>query len=114
MGTLRWEKEAEEDVRKERQSAEFETKRRELEFSEANTLARINALQLDLERQRGELALYSSDRAARLTTSSEKEKRLHKMRSAGPKKTSAVKRRNKTSRSRKSKEKTGDGAEDAS
>ncbi len=61
MGTLRWEKEAEENTKKLRQRAEFENKRRELAFAEANTSARIAALQTDLERQRAELSLYSGE-----------------------------------------------------
>jgi len=59
MGTLRWEKETEESANKLRQRAEFDHKRRQLEFAEASIRAQIAALQTDLERQRAELSLYS-------------------------------------------------------
>jgi circadian clock protein KaiC len=115
MGTLRWEKEAEESARKKRQSAEHENKRRELQFAEMEIRARIKALQLDLQRQQGELALYSSDHAAILMTSSEKENQLHKLRSTNPAMGTKprVKRRAAASGSRKSKKKTGGGAGNA-
>jgi circadian clock protein KaiC len=115
MGTLRWEKEAEESARKKRQSAEHENKRRELQFAEMEIRARIKALQLDLQRQQGELAMYSSDHAASLMTSSEKEDQLHKLRSTNPAMGTKprVKRRAAASGSRKSKKKTGGGAENA-
>lgn len=61
MGTLRWEKEAEESTKQDRHSAEFDHKRRELQFIEANTSAQIKALQLDLERQRAALTLSSGE-----------------------------------------------------
>ena len=115
MGTLRWEKEAEESARKKRQSAEHENKRRELQFAEMEIRARIKALQLDLQRQQGELAMYSSDHAASLMTSSEKEDQLHKLRSTNPAMGTKprVKRRAAASGSRKSKKKTGGGAGNA-
>jgi len=40
MGTLRWEKESEETAKQARHRAEFNHKRRELQFVEANTSAR--------------------------------------------------------------------------
>jgi len=61
MGTLRWEKEAEESAKKVRQRAEFNHKRRELEFAAASTRARIASLNTDLERQQAELTLYSGE-----------------------------------------------------
>lgn len=61
MGTLRWEKEAEESARKQRRRDEYDRKRRELESAEADIAARIAALQLDLDRQREEIALYARD-----------------------------------------------------
>jgi circadian clock protein KaiC len=82
MGTLRWEKEAEESVRKARQRAEFDQKRRELQFAQAETSARIKALQIDLERQRAQLALYASEDAVRGVSSSEREKELLRRRGA--------------------------------
>jgi circadian clock protein KaiC len=84
MGTLRWEKEAEEGSRKTRQRAEFKHKRRELEFAEARTSAQIQALQLDLQRQRAELALYAGDDQVRNVSSHERENELRRRRSADP------------------------------
>ena len=84
MGTLRWEKEAEESARKIQRRAEFDHKRRELEFAEADTSAQIKALQQDLQRQRAELALYSGENEARIVSSSDRENELRKRRSADP------------------------------
>jgi len=84
MGTLRWEKEAEENSRKVRQRAEFEQKRRELEFAEAKTSAQVKSMQLDLQRQRAELALYSGENEVRAVSSSERENELRSRRSADP------------------------------
>jgi circadian clock protein KaiC len=82
MGTLRWEKEEEEKMRKLRQHAEFAHKRRELQFAEADIAARISALQLDLERQRAELALFASDDDARQQSSEERHAQLRRRRGA--------------------------------
>jgi circadian clock protein KaiC len=82
MGTLRWEKEAEESARKLRQHAEFDHKRRELEFAEASIRARIEALQTDLERKRAELTLYSGQGAAHTASSKRREGEL-RMRRGG-------------------------------
>jgi len=82
MGTLRWEKEAEERARKLQRHAEFSQKRRELQFAEADIAARIAALQLDLERQRAELTYYTNDDEARQVASGEWQSELHRMRSA--------------------------------
>jgi circadian clock protein KaiC len=82
MGTLRWEKEAEERARKLQRHAEFSQKRRELQFAEADIAARIAALQLDLERQRAELTHYTNDDEARQVASGEWQSELHRMRSA--------------------------------
>jgi circadian clock protein KaiC len=71
MGTLRWEKEAEERTRALLRETESGAARRELQFAEADISARIAALQLDLERQRAALALYKSDDAARHVSSGE-------------------------------------------
>jgi circadian clock protein KaiC len=84
MGTLRWEKEAEEGARKSRQRAEFDQKRRELQFAEARTSAQIQAMQMDLQRQRAELAMYSGDNEVRNVSSSERESELRRRRSADP------------------------------
>jgi circadian clock protein KaiC len=82
MGTLRWEKEAEEIAKQTQRRVEFEHKQRDLEFAEADTQARIKALELDLQRQQAELALYTLDGAARVLSSSEREDKLRRMRSA--------------------------------
>lgn len=84
MGTLRWEKETEEKARKTQRRADVGHKQRELQFAEADTRARIKALELDLERQRAELALYTRDDEARMLSSSERENELRQMRSADP------------------------------
>lgn len=82
MGTLRWEKEDEERGRSLQRRAEFDHKRRELMVSEADTHARIKALQQDLARQRADLAMYSSENQARIVSSSDREKELRRIRSA--------------------------------
>jgi len=84
MGTLRWEKEAEEKARTIRQRVEFDQKRRALRSVEAKTSAQIKALQMDLQRQRAELALYSGDHEVRNVSSSERENELRQRRSADP------------------------------
>jgi hypothetical protein len=84
MGTLRWEKEGEERAKTTQRRAEFDHKRHELQAAEADTRARIKALQQDLERQRLELAMYSSDNEARIVSSSDREQELRRIRSADP------------------------------
>ena len=84
MGTLRWEKEAEENARKGRQRVEFDQKHRALQSAEANTNAQIKALQMDLQRQRAELALYAGEDEVRKVSSSERESELRKRRGADP------------------------------
>lgn len=84
MGTLRWEKENEEKAKTMQRRAEFDHKRHELQAAEADTRVRIKALQQDLERQRLELELYSSDNEARIVSSSDREKGLRRIRSADP------------------------------
>ncbi len=64
MGTLRWEKERAEALEKERTRVEVERKQRELELSEAETLARLEALKRALEAQRAELALLIAQQKA--------------------------------------------------
>jgi circadian clock protein KaiC len=80
MGTLRWEKEAEESSRKSRQLNEYERKRRELQLVEARTLAQIRALQMELEKQRAELSSYSSDKDATTISAKERENELRRRR----------------------------------
>jgi circadian clock protein KaiC len=82
MGTLRWEKEDEERAKTIQRRSEFEQKRVSLELAEADTRARIAALEHDLERQRTELATYFSDDQARIVSSSDREKSLRRIRSA--------------------------------
>ena len=84
MGTLRWKKESEDSARKARHRAEFEQKRRELEYAEASTRAQIKALQLDLQRQHAELALNFGENDVRAVSSSERESELRKRRGADP------------------------------
>jgi circadian clock protein KaiC len=84
MGTLRWEKETEEKARKKQRREAANHKQRELEFAEADTRARIKALELDLQRQQSELASYARDDEARALSSSEKENELRVIRSADP------------------------------
>jgi circadian clock protein KaiC len=82
MGTLRWEKEAEASAKQLRQRAEFDHKRRELEFAEATTSAQIAALQMELERQRTELTLYAGEDDAHTASSSQRERELRNRRGA--------------------------------
>ena len=82
MGTLRWEKEAEESSRKIRQRQQFDQKRRELQFAEARTRAQIKNLQLALERQRAEVARSAGEDAGRSVSSSDREVQLRRRRSA--------------------------------
>ena len=84
MGTLRWEKEGEERAKTRLRRAEFEHRRGELQAAEADTHARIKALQQDLARQRAELATYSSENQARIVSSSDREQELRRIRSADP------------------------------
>jgi circadian clock protein KaiC len=84
MGTLRWEKEAEESAGKQRVRTEFDHKRRELQFAEASTNAQIKALQLDLEKQRAELALYSGEHDVHTASTSQRESEMRRRRGADP------------------------------
>jgi circadian clock protein KaiC len=84
MGTLRWEKEAEESARKLRQRVQFDQKRREFEFAEASTNAKIKALQLDQERQRADLALYAGEDDLQTASLSQRESELRRRRGADP------------------------------
>jgi circadian clock protein KaiC len=84
MGTLRWEKEDEERAKTIQRRSQFHQQRVSLEFAEADTRARIKVLEHDLERQRVELAAYSSDDQARIVSSSDREKALRRIRSADP------------------------------
>jgi circadian clock protein KaiC len=93
MGTLRWEKEAEERARAVIRETESSLKRRELQFAEADTSARIAALQLDLERQRAALELNTRNDAALHVTSGEQLTELRRLRGANGNDTVAPKRK---------------------
>ena len=80
MGTLRWEREAHERSQAQLRETEFDHKRRELQFAEADTSARIAALQLDLERQHAALAIYTRDDAARNVTSGAHQSEVRRLR----------------------------------
>jgi circadian clock protein KaiC len=80
MGTLRYEKEAEERSLALLRETESAHKRRELQFADADTAARIAALQLDLERHRAALALYTHDDAQRHTSSGDRESEVRRRR----------------------------------
>jgi circadian clock protein KaiC len=84
MGTLRWEKEEEDKARTTQRRLDFDEKRGALELAEADTHARVTALQLSLERQRAELAQYSKDNDTRITSSSERGQELGRIRNADP------------------------------
>jgi len=84
MGTLRWEKEEEDKVRTTQRHLDFDDKRGALQVAEADTHARVTALQLSLDRQRVELARYSKDNDARITSSTEREQKLGRIRNADP------------------------------
>lgn len=84
MGTLRLEKEYAESAKTQQRRSEVEQKRASLQFAEADTRARIKVLEHDLERQRAELATYSSDDQARMLSTSDREKTLLRIRSADP------------------------------
>jgi circadian clock protein KaiC len=84
MGTLRWEKEDEERSKIAQRRADFDHKRHLLHITEADTRAQISALQMELERQRAELATYSIENEARITSSIDREKELRRIRSADP------------------------------
>jgi len=80
MGTLRWEKEAEETAVKLQRHADHAQKRRELHFAAADITARMAALQVDLDRARAELARYSSDDDAWQASSRERTNERVRMR----------------------------------
>jgi len=82
MGTLRWEKEDEERVKRLELRSEVDQKRVSLELAEEDTRARIKVLEHSLERQRVELATYSSDERARIVSSTDRETALRKIRRA--------------------------------
>jgi circadian clock protein KaiC len=82
MGTLRWEKEAEESAKQLRHRADIDRKRRELQIADAATRAQIKNLQRELERQAAELATDLKENEVSNFSSSEREAELRKMRNA--------------------------------
>jgi circadian clock protein KaiC len=84
MGTLRWQKENEERARRQQGRADADRKLRELRFTGAETRARIQALELDLQRQEAEMTLYSSDDLAGTLASNQVERKLRQLRGADP------------------------------
>ena len=98
MGTLRWEREAEQSASRARQRTESAQKRRGLQFAEASTRAQIEALQLDLQRQRADLAADCGETDVRAVSTSEREHELRKRRSADPPRPSPRKRGNGATR----------------
>ena len=74
MGSLRWQKEHEEILEREIVSTEIKIKQREMEVSEAETLASMEILRLKLEAQRIKIALLNSQQK-------EQEKRWEKKQS---------------------------------
>ncbi len=77
MGTLRWEKEDEEKAGVTEAARRVRSQARaSSQVAEADTHARITALQLDLERQRVELAQLSKENDAHLSSTSEREQEL--------------------------------------
>jgi circadian clock protein KaiC len=84
MGTLRWEKEDAEKAKIDLRRTEYDLRRSAMELAEADTRARIRALELDLERQRGELKAFSRVNDAREVSTTDRENELRRIRSADP------------------------------
>jgi circadian clock protein KaiC len=84
MGTLRWEKEDAERAKLDQRRTEYDLKHSAMELAEADTRARIRALELDLERQRIELQAYSQGNEAREVSSTDRENELRRIRSGDP------------------------------
>ena len=81
MGTLRWEKEERGTGARTGSRHGIRRQAPRAEFAEADTTARIAALQLDLERQRAALALHTRDDAARQVSSGAQQIELRRLRS---------------------------------
>jgi circadian clock protein KaiC len=65
LGTLRWEKEAEEEREQERARIEFQRKLRELRLAEAEAQARMEILSRDLEARQAEIDLLQKEHELR-------------------------------------------------
>ena len=83
MGTARWEKEAAEDAERKRIRFEVERKRREIETTEADISGRIEALKLELEGRRAELALLLQEQENREKNWEERQRKLANIRGGG-------------------------------
>lgn len=94
MGTRRWEKEADAADSRSRQLIESEIKRRELNHAMARTEAEIKVLQLDLEQQRAELLVSSSEALTREASSQSREASLRTKRESPTRASSKKPRRN--------------------
>ena len=94
MGTLRWEKEAEESAKKDPATRGVRAEAARAAVAEAKTSAQIKALQLDLERQRAALALNTGEDNIHTVASNQREIELRERRGADPARVSAVKRAN--------------------
>lgn len=81
MGTARWQKEAAENADEEILRANVEHKRRELELSQAEIDARIEALQLEKKIKQAEIELMQATEANRLKSADRKRSELLKLRS---------------------------------
>ena len=82
MGGLRLEKEKEEQDLGQPGHAEFESKRAALELAEAETRARISALQQELDKQLAELKTLATVNDASLVSSGKHKSELRRLRSA--------------------------------
>jgi len=82
MGTLRWEKEAEERASRLAEEAELERRFRTLKSAESSTLARVTALNEELEGHRVELDMLTEYRRAREALVRNRSDRIGGMRSA--------------------------------
>jgi circadian clock protein KaiC len=84
MGTLRWQKENEDRLRKQQDRSDADRKLRELQQAGSETRAQIKALELDLQRQMAEIALHSREDLADSLASSRAASELRQRRSADP------------------------------
>ena len=81
MGTLRWEREAEQQVERERVQAQIERRRKELELAQTETEARMAIAQRELEAHHAELTELRLEQEARERTWHERRAGLQERRS---------------------------------
>jgi len=84
MGTLRWEKEDEENAKAIQRRNEFEQRRATMQLAEAEIRSRIKALEDELRQKRLDLARESIGNDERIVSSSDRETQLRRIRSADP------------------------------